>query len=975
MSDVGYLEDVVPDPRVLAGRAWRPLVGPDVLCLDGTWRFSLWPSPAAAPDGVEDDAFDDAGWSELPVPSNWPMHGHGAPIYTNVAYPFPVDPPFVPDENPTGDHRLRFEVPATWEQGALHLRFDGVDSSARVWLNGREVGILRGSRLPAELDVTEAVRPGRSNLLVVRVHQWSPGSYLEDQDMWWMPGIFRSVHLVRRPTGAVRDWFVHADYDHSSGGGTLRIEVVTQGSATLPVTVGIPALDLFEVPAGEERTVASVRPWSPEDPHLYEAVITTPVEEVPIRVGFRSVSTEGGVLRVNGRPILLRGVNRHEWDPYAGRVLRPETVREELASMKRHNINAVRTSHYPPAPEVLDVCDELGLWVIDECDLETHGFLPTTGTRVNPTDDPAWEAACTDRMARMVERDKNHPCVIAWSLGNESDFGRNHVVMAEQTRRRDPSRPIHYAEDHDCQVADLYSLMYTRHAELEAIGRREEEPLADPVADAHRRGLPFVLCEYGHAMGNGPGGLADYQEIFERYERCAGGFIWEWIDHGVARRDAEGTEWFAYGGDFGEELHDGNFVIDGLVFPDRTPSPGLVELKKVVEPVRIGGDAANLTIANRYDFSDLAHLRFAWTLEEEGAAVSQGRLEMPEIPAGQSAQVRVPALPATSGESWLTVRALLAEATSWAPAGHEVAWGQVQVTSASPPPSAPVPGAPLRLSGDRWTLGEADFRRSDGTLVRLGGLEFEGPRLDLWRAPTDNDEGRHGRSVATTWRALGLHRVHGRTVALDVGDDCLIVTTRYAPAATDLGMLASTSWRWVGGGLEMDLGVEPDGEWPCPLPRLGLRLVLPAGLDTVTWYGGGPGEAYADTRLASRISRYRSTVADMQTPYVRPQENGNRLDVRWATVTDAAGQGIRVEGRPSFSFTVRPWSTELLDRARHTTDLVAEGSTFLNLDIAQHGIGSASCGPEVLPRYTLRAGPARLRVRLSATVTGSTATA
>ncbi len=966
MADIGYLEELDPDPRVLPGRAWRPLVAPDVVRLDGDWSFALWPSAEAAPEGVEDEGFDDRAWGRIPVPSNWPMHGHGAPIYTNVAYPFPVDPPHVPDENPTGDHRVRFEVPASFEGAGLYLRFDGVDSCARVWLNGEEIGILRGSRLPAELDVTAVARPGGSNLLVVRVHQWSSGSYLEDQDMWWMPGIFRSVHLVARRPGALRDWFVHAGYDHSSGAGTLSVEVSTEGPEEVPVTLDVPELGLAGVPAGEARVVPSVRPWSAEDPYLYDAVITTPVEVVPVRIGFRSVSTEGGVLRVNGRPILLRGVNRHEWDPDTGRVLSPETVREELASMKRHNLNAVRTSHYPPAPEVLDLCDELGLWVIDECDLETHGFLATTGLRTNPTDDPAWEAACTDRMARMVERDKNHPSVLAWSLGNESDFGRNHVAMAERTRERDPSRPIHYEGDAECRVADIYSRMYAPHAQVELIGRREEEPLADPTADARRRGLPFVLCEYGHAMGNGPGGLADYQELFERHERCAGGFIWEWIDHGIRRREPDGTEWFAYGGDFGEELHDGNFVIDGLVFPDRTPSPGLLELAKVVEPVRITGDAARLSIVNRYDFSDLGHLRFTWTLEAEGEAVAEGTLEVPEVPAGKGAELDVPALPATSVESWLTVRAVLAEATSWAPAGHEVAWGQVQVAPAAvPAPSAPAAGEAPRLSGELVALGDARFRRSDGTLVGLGGLVLEGPRLDLWRAPTDNDDGRHGPAVAATWRALGLHRVHGRTVAVELGEDRLSVTTRYAPAATDLGMLAVLSWRWAAGGLEMELGVEPEGEWPCPLPRLGLRAVLPAELDRVTWYGGGPGEAYADSKAASRIGRYAATVPEMQTPYVRPQENGNRLDVRWATVADAAGRGLRVEGRPSFSLSARPWTSELLHRARHTTDLVPEGATFVNFDVAQHGIGSASCGPGVLPRYALEAAPAQLGLRFS----------
>ena len=981
MGDSSYLVDLTPDPRILRGRAWRPLVGPDVVALDGTWKFHLWPSAAAAPDGVGDEGYNDAGWDDLPVPSSWsmPVHGsYGAPIYTNVRYPFPVDPPAVPDANPTGDHRVRFAVPDGWSGRPVHLRFDGVESCGRVWVNGQEVGILRGSRLPAELDIAGVVRPGADNLLVVRVHQWSAGSYLEDQDMWWLPGIFRSVHLVSRPPGAVRDWFVHADYDHTTGAGTLRVDVDLDGPAGpagAPATITVPALGLDDIPAGEERRVEGVHPWSAEDPHLYDGVIRSQVEEVPIRVGFRTVSTAGGVFAVNGHSVLLRGVNRHEWDPDTGRVLSMETVRSELELMKQHNVNAVRTSHYPPAPAVLDLCDELGFWVIDECDLETHGFA-FTGWRRNPLDDPAWADACTDRMARMVERDKNHPCVVLWSLGNESDFGRNHALMAEQTRTRDSSRPIHYEGDRECRVADIYSRMYAPHAEVDAIGRREEEPLADAEADARRRSLPFVQCEYGHAMGNGPGGLADYQELFERYDRLAGGFIWEWIDHGVRRRDAAGREWYAYGGDFGEELHDGNFITDGLVFPDRRPSPGLLEFKKVIEPVRITGDPTTLFIANHYDFSGLGHLRFVWTLEEEGEPVAGGGLDVPDTAPGKVAQVSVPPLPATTAEAWLTVRALLAEATPWAPVGHEVAWGQVQVTPAPADAASGGPGAVLapRADGERLLVGDATFRAADGTLVGLDHLALEGPRLDLWRATTDNDEGRHGPVVSETWRAIGLHRVHGRTVSVESDGDRLVVTTRYAPAATDLGMLARLTWQWTDGGLDLALAVEPEGDWPCPLPRLGLRMVLPAELDVVTWYGGGPGEAYADTRQASRVGRYRSRVADMQTPYVRPQENGNRLDVRWATITDAAGRGIRVDGRPvsdggpgTFALTARPWSTEALDRAQHTNELNPEGAVFVNLDVAQQGIGSASCGPGVLPAYVLDAAPARLGLRFTTT--------
>src|SRR3954453_11772061 len=617
------------------------------LSLDGAWAFRLSPV-ADAPADFADPGFDDSAWERLPVPSHWQLHGHGAPAYTNVVYPFPVEPPHVPDENPAGDHRVRFTVPAEWDGTAAVLRFEGADSCLRAWLNGEELGWSTGSRLPAEFDVGPVLRPGEENVLAVRVQQWSAASYLEDQDMWWLSGIFRSVTLLARPAGALDDVFVHADYEHVSGRGTLRVDT------DAPARVSVPELGI-DAAAGEPVGVPA-EPWSSEQPRLYDAEVASEGERVRLRIGFRTVVVEDGLLKVNGRRVLLRGVNRHEFDPDRGRAVTDEVMRQDVVLMKAHNVNAVRTSHYPPHPRFLDLCDELGLYVIDECDLETHGFF-VLDWRGNPSDDPRWEAALVDRMRRTVERDKNHPSIIMWSLGNESGSGRNLAAMAAWARERDPSRPLHYEHDWSCPDVDVYSRMYAFHDEVDAIGRGEEEPLEDPELDARRRGLPFLLCEDAHAIGNGPGGLTEYQELFERHARCQGGFVWEWIDHGLRQRLPDGSERFAYGGDFGEPLHDGNFVADGLVFPDRTPSPGLLEFKKVVEPVRITGDAGRLRIANLHDFRDLSHLAFPWTLEEGGGAVAGGVLELAPPAAGETAEVALPELPSTRGESWLTVRA------------------------------------------------------------------------------------------------------------------------------------------------------------------------------------------------------------------------------------------------------------------------------------------------------------------------------
>jgi beta-galactosidase len=1011
------------DPRPGVGarppRAW-PASDAPALDLSGAWRFRL--SPRADGDtAFADPGFDDTGWERLPVPSHWQLHGHGAPAYTNVAYPFPVDPPHVPTENPTGDHRVAFRLPDGWDAERTVLRFEGVDSWCRVWLNGRELGTSSGSRLPVEFDATAALAaPGQDNLLAVRVHQWSAASYLEDQDMWWLSGIFREVRLLARPAGGIEDWFVHAGYDHQTGEGTLRVD------ADVPARVSVPELGV-DVPTGETVRLPAVEPWSAESPRLYDGQLASAGERVALRIGFRTVAVADGLLAVNGRRVLLRGVNRHEFHPDLGRAVPEEVMLADVLLMKRHNLNAVRTSHYPPHPRFLELCDAYGLYVVDECDLETHGFVQV-GWRANPADDPRWREALVDRMRRMVERDKNRPSVILWSLGNESGAGRNLAAMAAWARERDPSRPLHYEHDWSCPDVDVYSRMYPTHAEVDRIGRGEEEPLDDPVLDARRRAMPLILCEYAHAMGNGPGGLWEYQDLFERHSRCQGGFVWEWIDHGLRSRTPDGREFFAYGGDFGEPLHDGNFVADGLLFPDRTPSPGLVELKKVVEPVRITPDPdGGVRIANLHDFRDLSHLSFEWRLEEEGLEVATGRLDVPSVAAGASATVPVPSLPATARESWLTVRAVLATDQPWANAGHEVAWGQLPVTpdQAVPAPAVPaapeahrtdpVPGrpdpfpahgepvpahadprgtdpipggAPTREGsppeqgvgravhsppagssratvGPRISIGPGTFDAGTGRLVRIGRIDVDGPRLDLWRAPTDNDRGIHGEvALEPVWRRVGLHRLQHRVdeVAEDGGH--LVVRGRVAPAATDLGVAVAYRWSPVGAGLRLEVEVVPEGEWPCPLPRLGLRMAVPAGLRRVEWFGRGPGEAYADTGRAARVGRFSATVEELQTPYLYPQENGNRRDVRWATLGDGQGGGLRFEGEPTFDLTVRPWTSEHLDQARHPTDLVPDDRVWVNLDLAQQGIGSASCGPGVLPAYRLDPAPGRFTVRL-----------
>ncbi|MER5514106.1 glycoside hydrolase family 2 TIM barrel-domain containing protein [Streptomyces sp. NPDC002763] len=936
-SATDYVEDVSPGSGALPPRARYPRSDAESLSLNGSWRFRLSATADAEDDSFAEPGYDAGGWAEVSVPGHWVLQGHGAPIYTNHLYPFPVDPPRVPTENPTGDHLRVFDLPGEWDltDGGAVLRFDGVESCARVWLNGTDIGEFKGSRLPHEFAVGHLLRPA-GNVLAVRVHQWSAGSYLEDQDQWWLPGIFRDVTLLHRPAGSVLDFFVHASYDHRTGEGTLRVDSDVDGR------VSVPALDI-DVATGEPVTIP-VEAWTAETPKLYDGVLATEGERVPLRIGFRTVALADGLIKVNGTPVLFKGVNRHEWHPQRGRALDLETMRADVLLMKRHNINAVRTSHYPPHPDFLDLCDEYGLWVIDECDLETHGFTEQAW-RDNPVDDDRWTPALLDRAARMVERDKNHPSVVIWSLGNEAGTGRGLTAMAEWIHGRDRSRLVHYEGDINCRDTDVYSRMYADHAEVERIGRGLD-------GGTHgRRRLPFILCEYGHAMGNGPGGLADYQRIFESYDRIQGGFIWEWIDHGI-KDDRYG---YAYGGDFGEELHDGNFVCDGLVFPDRRPSPGLVEYKKVIEPVRFEGDGTAVRITNKQDFADLSALAFTWSYEVDGETVESGGPAVPALAPGESADVKLPEPPAVAGggETRWTVRALLAADTAWGPQGHVVAWGQIPVTARQLPSLAatvgPVPGE------GRIALGPATFDARSGALLGIGPVDVTGLRLDVWRATTDNDDGAAWQSdirYGQLWRKFGLHRMRHRLDAVEADGDALTVRTRVAPAAWEFGLVTVYRWTSDGDRLKLTVSVSPDGDWTVPLPRLGIRFGLPAA-ERVRWFGGGPEEAYPDTRSAALISRWESTVDDLQTPYLRPQENGARADVRWAEIG-----GLRIEGDPEFWFTARRWTTEQLDAATHRTDLTPGPTVWVNLDHGQHGIGSQSCGPGVLPPYQLHAGPA-----------------
>ena len=932
------------------------------LVLDGEWSFRWTARVLDAPDDLGASSVE--GWGSIPVPSSYsmPIHGHGTPVYTNVVYPFAVEPPTPPEDNPVGDHRRVFDASSEFQGGAL-LRFDGIDSAGEVWLNGVQLGTTRGSRLPTEFDVSGILR-SVSNVLTVRVVQFSAASYIEDQDMWWLPGLFRSVTLLAHPTGSIEDIFVQTAFDEA--GGHLSVEL----DGPVGAKMRIKTLGLDGLIAGQTIAVEHAEPWSAEQPTLYDLEIVTPLETVTIPIGFRTVSVADSTLLLNGRPILLRGVNRHEHHPDFGRVVPYDTVVAELHLMKQHNINAIRTSHYPPHPDVLELADRLGFYLIDECDLETHGF-ELNEWRENPSNDPAFHDALLDRMRRMVERDKNHPSILFWSLGNEAGHGENLEAMAAWAKNRDPSRLIHYEGDQRSSFVDVYSRMYASHAETAAIGRYEEESLDDPALDSHRRSLPFLLCEYAHAMGNGPGGLTEYQSLFENYPRLAGGFVWEWLEHGIRKSGADADSGFAYGGDFGEPLHDGAFVIDGLVSPNRIPRPGLVDFKKVIEPIRmkLNLEIGLLEIHNLYDFDDLHNLVFDWTSESYSGAIFQGIIGRIEVAPRTSLLHPLPPrlLAAVAEGGVVTLSARLASPSPWADAGHEIAW--IQSRPAAPPVPA-LDGALTECIQRQGSieLGPGIFDRRTGDLIQFAGIDVTGPQVVLWRAPTDNDLGmswNEGKSISEEqrWRESGLDRLVRRTIEVIHGSDALTVTSVIGVAGQDHRARVTMRWSSDGDSLLFEFTFEPEGDWPMTLPRVGVVLTLPDRFENVSWVGFGPGQSYPDTGQGQRWGTFSHAIRDLSVDYVRPQENGSRGGVsRWC-LQDATGTSFAVEG-VNLQVSSRVWSTAALTAARHSHELVPDGLTHLEIDFAQHGIGTAACGAGPLPAFRLAPGGIRGALRL-----------
>jgi beta-galactosidase/beta-glucuronidase len=968
---------------------------PYFLLLNGSWQFQYLGAPHEAPAGFETEAFDSSDWDLIPVPSNWQMLGYGRPNYTNVNYPYPVDPPYVPDDNPTGLYRRSFYLPETWSGRKVSLVFEGVDSAYYVWVNGQLAGYSQVPHLPGEFDITACLRPGE-NLVAVQVFQWSDGSYLEDQDMWRLSGIFRDVYLVSYPQVHVRDVRVRTELDAQYRDAVLDLQVKvtnlpTPGAAGYRLAAklldGVGAV-VFDQPVETRLTsggaeaalqlrvpVPAPRLWSAEDPYLYRLllVLTGPdgvVEVECVNVGFRQVEIKGSVFYVNGAAIKLQGVNRHETHPDLGHAVSYESMLQDITLMKQHNINTVRTSHYSNDTRWLDLCDEYGLYVIGETDLEAHGFGPV-GNWDYPGSHPDWKEAHVERSARMVERDKNHPSIIIWSLGNESGFGPNIQAQADWIHQNDPTRPTHYERTREPKATDIVSVMYPTVAYLEDEGKNL---VGDP--------RPFFMCEYAHAMGNGPGNIKEYWETIRKYPRLMGGCIWEWVDHSVRMHTEDGEEWFAYGGDFGDKPNDGDFCVDGLNWPDRTPYPGLIEYKKIIEPVVVDAldlGAGKLRLTNRYAFISLAHLEGTWKLMRDDRLLAQGKLPALEVAAGQSMDVTLPYRwpePAAGAEYWLNLSFTLAEDTLWGTRGLELAWAQFKLPVETPPVKKVnlAAFAPLKVeeSPDDVTVQGGDFRLVFDTFHgTLGAWEWngvalieEGPRLNIWRAPTDNDI-----NLAREWRKYGYDRMQHRVerVEMDAERDHVVFQVHAILGGYSLWTAFDVNYRFdicANGELVIDTRVKPLQEVMPSLPRLGLQLKVPGEFERISWYGRGPHENYIDRLESARVGLYSGAVADQYVPYVFPQENGNKADVRWTALTDLHGVGLLAVGQPLLNVSAHYFTPEDFTAAAHTYDLKPRDEITLNLDYAQNGLGSNSCGPGPLEKYWLQAVEHAFTVKL-----------
>ncbi|MFH0761788.1 MAG: glycoside hydrolase family 2 TIM barrel-domain containing protein [Bacteroidota bacterium] len=973
--------------------------------LNGKWSFHFSSKPADRPFYFYEEDYDIRDWDIIEVPSNWELLGYGIAIYRNAGYPFAnPDPPLIPaDNNPVGSYRRDFQVPATWKDRDVFIHLGAVTSAFYIWINGEMAGYSEDSKTPAEFNITKYLKKG-NNTLAVEVYRWSDGSYLEDQDFFRLSGITRDVYLYSRNPVHIRDFFVKSNLTDNYTDGLFGLDVelcngirkisACEVSVTLMDGPEMLWQDTRKIEIKEEsatiqfgKTLPSVKKWSAEQPNLYTLLISLtgskgePVEYISLPVGFRRMEIKNKQFLVNGVAVYLKGVNIHEHDPEKGHVVDEAMMKLDILTMKSHNINAVRTSHYPQPERWYELCDQYGLYLIGEANIESHGI----GYNKDETlaDRPEWALQHMERTVNMVERDKNHPSIIIWSLGNEAGDGRNMLADYKWIKQRDPSRPVQYERAEKStntteRHTDIWCPMYAR---IDYLIKYAQNPDND---------RPLIQCEYAHAMGNSVGNLQDYWNAIESYPNLQGGFIWDWVDQGIIKTNDKGVKYYAYGGDWGPPgtPTDGNFCINGLVFPDRTPHPSLKEVKKVYQYIKFKAEdlkEGKILIRNGYAFTNLGVFRLDWQIEGDGRVILKGSMPCPDIAPGQSLTVQIPGkLPAAEPgvEYFLTVSAVRPDAWTIVEAGHNYAAEQFK----------------LPVYAERISLQVSDFpdlvKNQDGNTVTVQGLGFsvsfdltQGKMIslknskdellkaallpDFWRAPTDNDFGNGTPERCEIWKEAGKNAVLKGALS-DFSNPKMAVLDFMFDLRDKSGVFAELGVQYKvfgSGDIVIDYRFSKIREKLPEIPRVGMNMVLAREYDQVSYFGRGPWENYMDRKTGSFIGHYKAKVADMYTPYVRPQENGYRTDVRWLSLTNDKGQGLLVAGEPMICFsalhnTVEDFTSlhrnfdERLDNPaqynRHIDDVVPRNLISLNIDLAQMGVGGDdSWGAWVHPEYRL----------------------
>ncbi|MFX1314953.1 MAG: glycoside hydrolase family 2 TIM barrel-domain containing protein [Promethearchaeota archaeon] len=962
--------------------------------LNGDWRFNWVKNPSNRPIDFYKVDYDISEWDEIPVPSNWQLYGYGIPIYSNSKYPYSIKKKNIPsidhEYNPVGSYRKEFTVPSIWDEKEIFIHFDGVKSAFYLWINGHIIGYSQGSMTPAEFNITKYIRGG-SNVLAVEVYRWSDGSYLEDQDMWRFSGIFRDVFLFATPKVHVRDFFLYCNLNETYSDAILKIRAkirnygenikenhkielvlfdkdykIVNSEALVDHVITIKSN--AEVVINMVVDVKNTMKWSAETPYLYAILLVLKdnydeiLEVESCKFGFRTVEIKNSQILINGKPIIFKGVNRHEHDPDYGRAIPFERMVQDIKILKQNNINAVRTSHYPNHPKWYELCDEYGIYVLDEANVESHGLR-----RKLPKGKSKWTDAVVDRMVNMVERDKNHPCIFMWSLGNEAGFGKNFIKMKQAALNIDPTRPIHYEGDYKLKVSDVFSTMYTTPKILAKSGQLlkvRQHGIYRPVTPKIYKDKPRILCEYAHAMGNSLGNFQEYMDVFEKYDNCIGGFIWDFIDQGLHKTSSDGKEFWAYGGDYEDEPNDKNFCCNGIVLPDRTPNPALYEVKKVYQYIKvypINLLDGKVRIQNKYNFISLEFVDIIWELLANGVKIQEGKL--PKLALGPNREQNFiipynkPDLEPKT-EYHLTIKFILAEETLWAEKGYVIAWDQFKLPF-NPQKSQKldiksIPHLNIEYFNEFIYINGYNFKvvfnKNTGV---IDIYEFNGEELitspilpNFWRAPIDNDINvlhhiSKLKRIVYRWKGV----VYRRRVK-DVTTNHLNISTYRISVSSKMPFgktLYKTVYRIYGTG---DILIRNSFIPRKDMVRFGMQFSIPKQYNILTWYGKGPHETMWDRKTGAAIGIYSGYVEDLIHNYVRPQENGNRTEVRWAALTNMKESGLFISdiGGTLLNISAWPYTMDDLEKANHIHELLRRERITVNVDYKQKGVGGDRLG-------------------------------